>query len=100
MYLDEEPRARERKLKDRAIVNVLLKHYKDLKGIEKEILIDVCRAYANYDRAWRQILSETPRLRGTDYDVNGSKNMLEQEKMLDLGYEVGIDQDVKKLKTL
>ena len=67
-YLKEEPLARERKNKDRAIVNLLLKHYQCLTPIRKEILIEVVRDYNAMDRYWRDTLANTPSLRGSDYE--------------------------------
>lgn len=95
-YLDEEPRFRERKNKDRGIGYLLYRKYPPLKDIKIDLLVEVLRDYTTMDRAWRYILDkERPDLRGSDY---GEKDKLEQEKMLELGYEVGdsIDKEVIK----
>ncbi len=84
-YLEAEPRARERKNKDRAIVNLLLKTY-SLEHLTKEGLIELCHEFQTYDRAWRMILAEREELRGSDYE---NKTVLEQEKVVELGYEIG-----------
>lgn len=83
-YLENEPRARERRNKDRAIVNLLLKHYPSLASVKKEILVEFVKDHNTLDRSWRQLLQEYPRLRGSDYD---QKEVLVQQKRIELGYE-------------
>lgn len=85
-YLEREPKARERKNKDRALVNLLMKRYPALGAVDRTVLIDMVRDYNSMDRAWRQTLEQCSNLRGTDYD---EKEKLEQAKIVDLGYEVG-----------
>lgn len=92
-YLETEPRARERKEKDRALVNLLLRRYPELGTVKKDTLIDMVKDYNSMDRCWRLVLNERPELRGTDYE---DKAMLEQEKQLELGYTPGYDDDIKK----
>jgi serine/threonine-protein kinase RIO1 len=90
-YLESEPRFRERKNKDRGMVNLLAKKYHKLKEvvemglIDKETVIAIIQDYASMDRAWRQALEKNPRLRGTDYD---QKEELENKKLEELGYRV------------
>ena len=96
-YLETEPKARERRNRERALINLLLEKYQFFKDIPKQTLIDFCHDFASYDRIWRKVVSENPTLQGSDYK---DKNGLEQEKMLSLGYEAGYHQDIKKLKTL
>lgn len=57
-----------------------LKHFKDIQSINRIIL-------------WHQ--QHNPNLRGKDY---GDKDVLEQETMMDLGYEPGHNYYDKKLK--
>lgn len=91
-FLVEYPRARERKFKNEAIVHILWQsHALDISGVSKTLLCVLFQDYASYDRAWRKVLEECPDLRGTDY---GDKEILEQEKMLELDYEPG----TRKLK--
>ena len=53
------------------------------------------------DRYWRKILAEHKELRGIDYDPEeSSKRILEEKKMIELGYETNHFQDLRKLKTL
>lgn len=92
-YLTEEPKARERCNKDRAIVNILVyKH--GLVDIDRVKLTNFVKDYASLDREWRRLLAEKPALRGTDYD-DGKK--LEQEYILNAGYEVGYHRRKKLL---
>jgi hypothetical protein len=44
--------------------------------------------------AWGQVTAECKQLRGKDYE---EKVRLEQEKQMEMGYEPGFEQDVKKL---
>lgn len=98
-YLKKEPRARERKNKNRAIANVILQPY--LKGFgingNKEIMADMVGEILSLDRKWRKILEENPDLRGTDYE---QKDILEQQAQINLGYEPDYKNNVAKLKTL
>lgn len=74
-YLEETPQARERKNKNRAISNLIIKKYmQDMVG-------DILTA----DRAWRQVLEKNENLRGSDYI---EKHELEVEKQRELGYNV------------
>ena len=90
-YLENEPKFRERKNKDRGMVNLLAKRYNALGNaikdglIGKETVIAIIQDYASMDRAWRQALEKNPRLRGADYD---QKEELENKKMEELGYNV------------
>lgn len=79
-YLENEPRARERKLRSRAVVNILLEFYPGLTG-HKDTLIEFCKDYETATRVWRDVLQFRPDLRGSDY---GDKKVLEQNTMLKL----------------
>jgi hypothetical protein len=52
---------------------------------------------ASYDRQWRKLLAENESLRGSDY---GDKKVLEDEKMVELGYQPGIEQTNKLINKL
>lgn len=92
-YLEDQPLFRERKNKDRGIVNILMRRYPKIHQILKEELItkdelaEIMREYSSMDREWRRILSleENAHLRGSDYE---EKERLEAQKMADLGYNV------------
>jgi hypothetical protein len=87
-YLIAEPRSRERTLHQRGMVNLLLEDYPDLFPVPKDKLVDFCHDFESYCRIWRKVLSENPELRGQDYgETDGAKTILEQKKMLELGYE-------------
>jgi hypothetical protein len=97
-YLEKETRFRERRNKDRGIVNLLVMKYPVLREISKDILVEVVRDYNSMDRYWRMVLDkERPDWRGSDY---GTKDIVEQTKELELGYESGYKGNQKKLKTL
>lgn len=102
-YLKTEPKFRERKNKDRGIVNILMGRHAKLADairqgfLTKEYFTELMQEYASMDRAWRQALEHDSSLRGTDYD---DKKVLEQKKQIELGYTPGYDSDIKKLKTL
>ena len=84
-YLEIQPLARERKNKDRALVNILLKEYDELKNIDKEILIEFVKAHNTLDRQWRFFLEKNPHLRGEDYS---DKDKLVTMKQRELEYNV------------
>jgi len=94
-YLKQEPRARERANKNRALGNLIAKEY----GLEidKSKMADIVGEVLSLDRKWRKILEENPDLRGSDYD---KKEILEQEKMLELGYSPNYHNDVRQLELL
>lgn len=64
-YLEIEPRARERRNKNRAIGNVILEDYS--LDIPKQTMSEIVAEILTYDRVWRKILEENLHLRGTDY---------------------------------
>lgn len=96
-YLESEPRFRERENKNRGIVNLLLKKYPQFAGLKKETLISFTKDASSYDRAWRRCLELNEGLRGSDYN---KKTMLQQKKILELGYQPGIKRDIKLLKKM
>jgi hypothetical protein len=81
-YLEQQPLARERKNKNRCLANLIIKEYNI--EIDKGKLTDIVGEILNMDRAWRKVLEENENLRGQDYK---EKVILEQKKMLELGYE-------------
>ncbi len=87
--LKAEPQFRERSRKDKGIVSLLIRKYKNVELAMKEgfmtrqDLIDLVQDYSSMDRAWRQALEQNPELRGSDYQ---EKERLEQEKQIELGY--------------
>lgn len=96
-YLTGEPRGRERRNRSRAVVNLLLRNYPEMSTIPKDKLIDFVHDADSYDRIFRKVQQENEDLRGEDYET---KDIVEQEKILSLGYEVGYHKDVQQLKML
>lgn len=83
-YLKIEPKARERRLHQRGMVNLLLNRYPELKEIKKETLVNFCHDFESFCRIWRKVLADTPELRGLDYDT---KEIFEELKKEELGYK-------------
>jgi hypothetical protein len=95
-YLKSEPRFRERKSKWRGIADLIkIKYNLD---IDRRLLADILADGSSADRAWRDILKNNEDLRGSDYLTD--KDRLEQEKMLQLGYDPNHARDVKLLANL
>lgn len=90
-YLEIQPLFRERKNKDRGMVNLLMKKYSGIdqavkEGIlTKDAITAIVQDYASMDRAWRKALEDNPKWRGTDYD---NKDELEIRTMIELGYNI------------
>lgn len=85
-YLKQEPRARERSHKNRAIGNLALKKFYPNETFyhdDKSKMADMIGEILTLDRQWRKILEENPELRGTDYK---DKTLLEEKKLAELGY--------------
>lgn len=84
-YLTVQPLARERRHKNRALVNILISHHKELQGIEKEKLVEIVKEYNSLEREWRAVLEDHPELRGSDYET---KQTYELKKQKELGYRI------------
>jgi hypothetical protein len=92
-----ERRFRSKYLSILALRNLNLEDkYKD-KTLTLEELAEFALTYASYERAWRKCLQDNETVRGTDWE---EKQVLEERKMLELGYEVNYHDNVAKLKTL
>lgn len=65
-----------------------------LKLLTLEELADFASSYTSYDRIWRLVLSEHKELQGEDYL---DKQIVEQEKQIELGYEQNYQNNVKML---
>lgn len=94
-YLKEEPKARERRLHQRGMVNLLLQDYPELKEIPKDKLVEFCHSFESYCRIWRKVLEENPEVRGKDYDT---KRIVEENYQIGLGYEPRFYQEMKEIK--
>jgi len=87
---------RERKHRGKYLAILALRECK-LEGVDKlshEQLSSVCVAYGSLERAWRAVLADYKELRGSDYE---EKEVLEQKKQIELGYEPSFEQVNKKL---
>lgn len=94
-HLEKNPTARLRRNKNRFLAWLLAGKYNTQFGLGANKLEDLLVDAASYDRGWRQVLQHEPQLRGADY---GDKEVLEQEKELQLGYQPGIARDIKKVE--
>ena len=94
-YLLDEPRARERRNRQKAIANILIARH----GIptSKESLIVHLEESESINRYIRMVQQEEPATRGNDYET---KDAVEQKKIIDLGYSMGFHEDIKKLNNL
>jgi hypothetical protein len=102
-YLTKQPLARERKHKDRGLVNLIIARHGlqdlvDSRQISKEKLIEMVHDFTNLDRLWRKVTETRPDLRGSDYN---DKDALEAATMSELGYVVNpkeeqIDHEVQR----
>lgn len=89
--LTENPIYRERKNKNKFIARWLQKKYPhELESISLQRLEDIVVDASSVDRYWRLALQNNEEIRGSDYN---DKTALQQEKILDLGYE-----PIKKIK--
>lgn len=91
-FLEKEPKARERKFKDKAIGRILQDRHIRTKEYPIEQLTEIVGEVLALDRSWRLILEKREELRGTDYK---DKEKLEQETMVALDYQSQFHQDVK-----
>lgn len=82
-YLEKEPKARERHLHQRGMVNLLLEKYPEMKEIPKDKLVDFCHDFESYIRIWRKVTEENENLRGKDYST---KTIVVERKLEELGY--------------
>lgn len=85
-YLKEEPRARERANKNRALANLLFKRFPQLQEFDKDLLEEIAKYTTKIDRNWRKILEEKPSLRGSDYEK--TKKTTQKPVLKELGYNV------------
>jgi hypothetical protein len=99
--LEAVPWTRERHRKDEALVK-LITAKKDWNNnvvatFSLKELTYLAHDFNSADRYWRQHLSNHPELRGMDYDT---KEIVEQRKEIQLGYEPGFHEVNKKIETL
>jgi hypothetical protein len=98
--LESEPLARERRNRGRAIWFLIRQEDSRIQSEElmtKNIFIDNWPTINSLNRLICKVQQDNESLRGKDYK---DKDILEQEKILELGYEPGYYQNVKKLKKI
>ena len=102
-FLENNPKFRERKYRGHLMCNLALKATnlgnKYSKG-EKLTIQELCEfavKFDSYRHAWTDVTKDVPGLRGTDYE---EKEVLVQEKLIEMGYRGGHYEDVKTLKSL
>lgn len=86
-------KARERYYKNRTVAYTLQQKFPTLKEIPLDKLQKVVKEAGRLDRQWRKLLELNEEYRGRDY---GYKKIAEQKYQIELGYEVGYYQDIKK----
>jgi hypothetical protein len=87
-------KARERLYKNRTVAYVMKQKHPQLKDIPLDTLQKYCKEICKLDRQWRMMLMRNKDLRGLDYDC---KKIHEQKAQIELGYEQGYYQDIKKI---
>lgn len=89
-FLQENEWARERRNKDKAIVEMLSVKYPNIQTETQKV--NFVKDFTSYDRIWRLILSENPVIRGKDYLT---KDAMEQAFEMSVGYEPRFHQNKK-----
>ena len=89
-FLQENEWARERRNKDKAIVEMLSVKYPNIQTETQKV--NFVKDFTSYDRIWRLILSENPVIRGKDYLT---KDAMEQAFEMSVGYSPRYHQDKK-----
>lgn len=101
-YCKEEYRARYLKMRNRAVLNLVLPKYPALKaileGIDKSTLIEFTKDIQTYARGFRQVIEDHPEW--TNEQEKYEKMIKEQQAQIDLNYKPGLSEDLEKLKTL
>ena len=93
--LEENIDFRERKNRMQVIATLLIEKYHI--NAEPSRVKAIIEDANSMDRYWRLILADRKDLQGKDYDT---KQKVEQEKQIELGYEANHFQDIKTLKML
>lgn len=95
--LEEQPNFRERHRRVKGFVTLLKQEYVGLREVNPDYLVNFIYDALTMDRTYRLVLSEREDLRGKDYD---SKEKVEQEAELALGYEPRFRENLKKINKL
>ena len=98
LALEHDVLSRERKNKNRFVANCLWQKWNlDSRSLNIELLVSLIMDARSYERMWQMVLKDHVHLRGNDYD---DKKKIVQNKQIELGYEPGFHENVKKLETL
>lgn len=92
--LQDFPEARERRFRSKYFLMALQEKYHEVNWQNFE---DVATEYASLIRNWQAVTKDNPTLRGQDYSQG---EVLRQEKILSLKYEVGFSHSGKQSKLL
>lgn len=93
-----ERRFRAKGLRELALqVSGLESKYKASYPLSPEDLTDFAMTHESCRRIYTKVQADCENLRGTDYE---DKTGLEQDKTLEMGYEMGFEENVRKLNTL
>lgn len=90
-YLISHPAAREQKYINQATWGFLSKKY-NFDVLERDLFYKIGTKFDSVRRLIAKIQYECPELRGNDFS---DRRVREQEKIMDLGYEVGFRRDIK-----
>lgn len=97
-YCKKEYRARYLKMRNRAIVNMILPGYPELQDIPKDRLMLFAKEVQSYARAFRQVMENHPEW--TNEQEKYEKMIKEQQTQINLGYTPGFHQDVNLLSNI
>lgn len=102
-YLENNPKFRERKYRGHLLCNLALRatglgnKYSRGEKLSVQEMCDFAVKFDSYRHAWTDVTKDVISLRGEDYE---DKEMLEQNKLIEMGYTSGHYQDVNRLKNL
>ena len=87
---------RERINKNKFVASLLwMKWNLEERPLNMQLLVSLIMDARSYERMWQMVLKEHAHLRGNDYD---EKDRIVQQKQIELGYNVGHHQNIKKTK--
>ena len=102
-YLENNPKFRERKYRGHLLCNLALRatglgnKYSRGEKLTIQEMCDFAVKFDSYRHAWTDVMKDVIFLRGKDYE---DKEVLEQNKLIEMGYTSGHYQDVNRLKKL
>ena len=99
-YLEDNPTARERKMRNLAVWQIMVTsndRVSDTVISKTDFITFAFKSALSINRIINHTQQHYPELRGNDY---GDKKKLQQKAMVDLDYSPGIDQQIKKLNLI